>query len=310
MAKTKEAQIVLKELGLPPAQQNEIAALTLLALCGLGPDDPWGKAKCRSLGVSKGIMAFIEANYDRKYAPNTRETVRRQVLHQFRQACIIDYNPDDPNLPTNSPRTHYALTSIALNTIQLYGTSKWSRASKEFIERHGSLRDLYEKKRKKSLVPVRLPHGKTLELSPGKHNVLQAAVVEEFIPRFAPKSRLLYMGDAAKKNLFVDTEDLERMGISINNHDKLPDVIFFESLKNRLFLVEAVTSHGPMSPKRVNELDKMLSKCRFPKIFVSVFLTFSEFKQHLDKIAWETEVWILEKPDHMIHYDGETFLGH
>ncbi|MDA8405780.1 MAG: hypothetical protein M0T73_02825 [Deltaproteobacteria bacterium] len=160
MAKTKEAQIVLKELGLPPAQQNEIAALTLLALCGIGPDDPWEKAKCRSLGVSKGIMAFIEANYDRKYAPNTRETVRRQVLHQFRQACIIDYNPDDPNLPTNSPRTHYALTSIALNTIQLYGTSKWSRASKEFIERHGSLRDLYEKKEKSLLFQLGYRTGK------------------------------------------------------------------------------------------------------------------------------------------------------
>ena len=115
MSKIKEAQKILNALGLPPAQQNDISALTLLALCGLGPRDAWEKAARRSLTVSKGIMAFIRDRYRKTYAPNTRETFRRQVLHQFVQGHIADYNPDNPSLATNSPLAHYALSEAALS---------------------------------------------------------------------------------------------------------------------------------------------------------------------------------------------------
>lgn len=77
MDKIQEAQEILRALGLPPAQQNEISALTLLALCGLGPDHPWAKGGRRSLTITKGIMAFVQERYDKTYAPNTRETFRR-----------------------------------------------------------------------------------------------------------------------------------------------------------------------------------------------------------------------------------------
>jgi hypothetical protein len=112
MSKVEEAKKILKALGIPPAQQNEISALTLLALCGLKPKDSWANASRPSLTVTKGIMAFIAEHYQKAYAPNTRETFRRQVLHQFVQARIVDYNPDEPNLPTNSPRAHYYEPSV------------------------------------------------------------------------------------------------------------------------------------------------------------------------------------------------------
>lgn len=309
MSKVEEAQKILKQMGLPTAQQNEISALTLLALSGLGPDNAWSEARKSSLGVSKGIMAFIQKHYGRKYAPNTRETVRRQVLHQFVQANLVDYNPDEPDLPTNSPRAHYALTDDAFSAIKTYRTPDWKRACRAFLKTHGSLRDKYGKKTARRLVPVRLPDGSTLELSPGVHNVVQAEVVERFIPRFAPGSQLLYLGDTAKKALYLDENALEKLGIALTEHDKLPDVVFFDANKQRLFLVEAVTSHGPMSPKRYMELAEMLSKCQAKLIFVSAFPTFKEFRKHMRKIAWETEVWVVEEPDHMIHYDGEKFLA-
>jgi len=191
--KIGEARRILGALGLPPAQQNEIAALTLLALCGLGPDDPWPKAKRRSLTLTKGIMAFVEREYGKSYAPNTRETFRRQVLHQFIQACVVDYNPDEPKLPTNSPRTHYALSGKALGAIRKYRTKRWHAVVKQFMEQQGALLEVYRKKRSAREVPVRLPNGRPLTLSPGKHNKLQAAVIEQFAPRFAPGARLLYM---------------------------------------------------------------------------------------------------------------------
>lgn len=309
MAKIEEAQDILKQMGLPPPQQNEISALTLLALCGIGSEDDWSRIGRESLGVSKGIMALIKDRYGKEYAPNTRETIRRQVLHQFVQAGLVDYNPNHPDLPTNSPRAHYALTEDALRTIRTYGTRKWKRACKEFLSVHGSLRDKYGKRKSHRLVPVRLPEGRTLELSPGKHNVVQAAVVKEFLPRFAPGARLLYLGDTANKKLHLDEEGLRELGIVLTEHDKLPDLVFYDADKNRLFLVEAVTSHGPMSPKRHMELEEVLSGCTAKKVFVSAFPDFTEFRKHIRMIAWETEVWIAEIPDHIIHYDGEKFLA-
>jgi hypothetical protein len=148
-----------------------------------------------------------------------------------------------------------------------------------------------------------------LALSLGKHNEVQAAVVKQFAPRFAPGAKLLYLGDTAKKNLFIDDGQLLALDIPITEHDKLPDVVLYDGKRNWLFLIEAVTSHRPMSPKRVFELEKMLTKCQIGKIFVTAFRRFDEFRKYLKEIAWETEVWIAEIPDHIIHYNGDKFLG-
>ena len=179
----------------------------------------------------------------------------------------------------------------------------------QFVSRQGSLLEVYRKKRAKRLIPVRLPGGRRLRLSPGRHNEVQVAVVREFVPRFAPGSHLLYLGDTAEKSLFVDEERLSVLGVVISEHGKLPDVVVHDAKRNWLFLVEAVTSHGPMSPKRVLELQRMFAGCAIGKVFVSAFPDFAVFRKHLKKIAWETEVWIAEIPDHLIHYNGDKFLG-
>lgn len=308
MSKIKEAQDILNTLGLPPAQQNEMSALTLLALCGLSKNESWDMAKNQSVTVTKGIMVFVAKEYKGKYAANTRETFRRQVLHQFVQARIANYNPDNPSLPTNSPQAHYALTEEALYAIKTYGTDKWIDAAKSFIDKHGVLVARYAKERKNQMVPVVLSKGLTLQLSPGEHNKVQAAIIEKFAPRFAPGSSLLYLGDTAKKNLFVDTDKLVELGISVTDHDKLPDVILYDEKKEWLYLIEAVTSHGPMSPKRVIELEDMLIDCKTRKVYVTAFPDFAEFRKHTGEIGWETEVWIMENPDHMIHYNGDRFM--
>ncbi|MBI9036512.1 MAG: restriction endonuclease [Bacteroidales bacterium] len=309
MSKIEEAQVILKELGLPEAQQNEISGYTLLALCNLKETDNWSKAFKQSHGISKGIMAFISIYYGKDYAPNTRETFRRQVLHQFVQAGITDYNPDIPDLPVNSPRAHYAISKIVLETIKTYKTKKWEKSVKQFINQIGELKEKYNKNRNMSRVPVTLSDGKELLLSPGKHNEVQAAIVEEFASRFAVGSILLYLGDTENKKLHIDEEKLKSIGIPINEHSKLPDVVIYNEPKNWLYLIEAVTSHGPMSPKRVVELEKFLKRCKASKIFVTAFPDFSEFKRHTNNIAWETEVWIMEFPEHMIHFNGDRFLG-
>lgn len=309
MSKISEAREILKELGLPKSQQNEMSALTLLALCGIKETDSWKNAERTSLKVTKGIMLFMKANYGRVYAPNTRETVRRQVLHQFVQARIADYNPDDVTLPVNSPRAHYAITHSLLKVIKTYNTSKWEKTLKHFKEEVGELKKKYVKDRDMELVPLKLKDGTIIKLSPGKHNIVQVAIINQFATRFAPGGILLYMGDTAKKNLITDSERLAELGIPLDQHSKLPDVVIYEPERQWLFLIEAVTSHGPISPKRIIELEEFLKDCKVGKIYVSAFPDFTEFKRHTKDLAWETEVWIVEHPDHMIHFNGDKFLG-
>lgn len=248
--------------------------------------------------VSYGIMAFISKNYARHYAPNTRETFRRQVLHQFVQARIADYNPDNPNLPVNSPNAHYAISTQALKVIQTFGTKRWVASVISFKAKLGELKKKYRQERSLTHIPLRLSDGRVIKLSPGKHNQVQVAIVNHFASRFAIGAILLYLGDAAKKNLYMDPKILQTIGVPIDQHGKLPDVIVYDRTKNWLYLIEAVTSHGPITPKRIIELEELLKNCGAGRVYVSAFPDFAEFKRHISELAWKTEVWIAEHPDH------------
>jgi type II restriction enzyme len=309
MGKIKEAQQILKALGLPPAQYNEMAGLTFLAICNIKENGKWKNASRKSMGVTKGIMTFVYDYYGRSYAPNTRETFRRKVLHQFVQARLVDYNPDKPDLPVNSPNAHYALTKEALVVVKAFKTKEWKKALENFVSKIGKLTETYNKVRELDLIPVSLQNGGMIKLSAGKHNQVQAAIVEQFAPRFVKDGILLYLGDTAKKNLFVDEKELKKLNIPIDQHSKLPDVVIYDSKRNWLFLIEAVTSHGPVSPKRLIELEAFLKNCTVGKIYVTAFADIAEFKKHSNNIAWETEVWLMETPDHMIHFNGDRFVG-
>jgi type II restriction enzyme len=304
-----EARAILKALGLPNAQQNKMAALTLLALCGLEASDPWKEAKREARTVTKGVMDFVSARYKIRYAPNTRETFRRQVLHQFVLAGVADYNPFEPELATNSPRAHYAISEAALKVVRAFGTKDWETEVAGFLSRRTALMEVFERRRSKRLVPVRFPDGKVVALSPGAHNKLQKAIVEEFASRFAEDPKLLYLGDTAKKGLFIHAETLRALRFPITEHDKLPDVIIFDQKRNWIFLLEAVTSHGPMSQKRVLELGRFLADSSAGLVYVSAFPNMKEFRRHIADIAWDTEVWIAEMPEHLIHFNGDRFLG-
>lgn len=308
MGKIEQAQEILEAIGLPSAQQNEISALTLLALAQLSEKNAWKDAANPMLRVHD-ILIEIKQKYGREYAENSRETIRRRVLHQFEQAGIVIRNADDPTRPTNSGLTNYMLTDLALAVVCAYGSSKWKTKVKDFVSQQGRLLDVYQKAREQTKIPLQVAEGKVYKLSPGKHNQLEVAIVEEFGTRFAPGAKLIYFGDTAKKTLILDEEIFSKLGVSVSEHGKFPDVILYDSKKKWLFLIEAVTTHGPVSPKRHVELEKLFGKCRAGKIYVTAFLDFATYKKYANDIAWETEVWIAEMPSHMIHLNGDKFLG-
>lgn len=253
-------------------------------------------------------MDWLATTYNKQYAPNTRETFRRQVLHQFVQARLADYNPDNPSLPTNSPRAHYKLTEEALTVIHTYGTDGWDASLQVWTNNVGLLVETYGRSRELHTIPLRLPDGREFRLSPGKHNEVQAAIINKFAPFFAHDAVLIYLGDTADKLLYLNEDVLAGLNIKLN-HDKLPDVVLFDEEKRWVYLIEAVTSHGPMTPKRLFELREMFSNCDCGLVFVSAFPDFTEFRKHMRDIAWETEVWLADTPEHMIHFNGDKFLG-
>jgi len=286
-----------------------MAGLTLLALCGLTEHDSWSGASRGRRTVTKGIMDYVREHFGGDYAPNTRETFRRQVLHQFVLAGVAEHNPFEPDLPTNSPRSHYAISEAALRVVQSFGTAEWESNVTAFRRDLSAWLAKYEDSRSRNLVPIRFPDGQEVRLSPGSHNELQKAVIEEFGPRFAPGANVLYLGDTAKKNLHVDQHRLLEVGLPLTEQDKLPDIVLHNRGRDRLFLIEAVTSHGPVDRKRLTEFEALLESCHSQPVYVSAFPGFDEFRKHMKAIAWETEVWLAEVPDHLIHFNGDKFLG-
>ena len=308
MSKIEEGVAILAALGLPRSQQNERSALTLLALAKLSPDSTWADVE-RPLLRTVDLMEFMRVAYGKNYKPNSRETIRRQTIHQFEQARVVDRNPDDPSRPTNSGKNAYQLTEEAAAVLKAYGTRGFDKAVATFIGQFGTLKAAYERARATRQIPLRLPDGSTVDLSPGEHNALQVAIIQKFGPRLGPGATVLYVGDTAKKYVIYARKQLARIGVPITEHDKLPDVVLFDPKKNWLFLIEAVTSHGPVSPKRHREIEAFLSRCRADRIYVTAFLSINDFRKYAADIAWETEVWIAATPDHMIHFNGPKFLG-
>jgi len=306
MSKIDDALKILTLMGIPKAQQNDRSALTLLAVLDVKKKTSWKTAKERPI-IIHDIMGFIQENYAVSYAENSRETIRRQTLHQFEQAGIVIRNRDDPTLPTNSPKNNYTITPEALSVIRTFGTPGFDAELNHFTVNHGKLIEKYAGRKREHDLTVNL-NDEILTLTAGAHNELQIAILRDLYPRFFSGAELLYLGDAANKMLKIHEKLVAELHFPITQHDKLPDIVFYDRKRHVLVLIEAVTSHGPMSPKRVQELTELLSKSGIKQIFISAFPTRKEFKKYFDETAWETEVWLAEEPDHMIHLNGPKFL--
>ena len=303
-----EALEILRALGLPREQQNERSALTLLSLLDLKPATAWADAESPLMGITP-MMEFFEKYYGKRYAPNTRETVRRQTVHQFLQAGLIVINPDKPARPTNSPKAVYQVEKGALQLLRAYGSAEWEKTLRTYLTSVETLKRKYAQEREMKRIPIVVAAGKEITLSPGGQNVLVEKIIKEFCERFVPGGQLVYVGDTDEKWAYFDQELLKSLGTSVDVHGKMPDVIAYHKQRNWLVLIEAVTSHGPVNPKRRNELKVLFKGCQAGLVFVTAFLDRRAMVKYLNDISWETEVWVADAPTHLIHFNGERFLG-
>lgn len=302
------ALTVLETLGVPKAQQNERSAVCLLALLNLPPHKPWSFAEAPLIGITP-IMEWVKNHYGKVYAPNTRETFRRYTIHQFCNAGIVAINPDNPLRPINSPHTVYQIQPAVLELLRTFGDSSWNVALTAYLAAREALLVRYAHERIQQRIPVRIASDHTLSLSAGEHNELLRAIIEEFAPRFAPASHLIYMGDTGNKWAYLDQTLLAHLGLTIYPHGKMPDIILYLETKNWLLIVEAVTSHGPVDSKRHSELVTLFQQSKAGLVFVTAFPSRKMMSRYAAQIAWETEVWMADAPSHLIHFNGERFLG-
>lgn len=306
--KIEEALTILKFLDFPRAQQNVRSALTLLALLDLKPGSSWSKSSNPLIGITP-IMDFARKHYGKEYAPNSRETFRRFTMHQFVQAGMAVPNPDEPERPINSPNWCYQIDHKALELLCAFGKSSWDEVLKKYLGVRGSLSRRYGRERDMRKVPVHISETAVIALTPGKHSKLIKAILDDFAPRFSPGAAVVYVGDTGKKWGYFNEPLLRELGVTVETHGKMPDAVLYYSEENWLLLVEAVTSHGPVDPKRRMELQSLFQSAETGLVYVTAFPTRKEMSRYIGDISWETEVWVAEAPDHLIHFNGERFLG-
>ena len=299
---------VLTALQFGPKQRNRGAACTLLALLYLQPDASWADAQSPLLGITP-IIEFVTGAYAIKYKPNTREIVRKSAVDFFVAEGLVLKNPDDSNRPITSDKTAYQIEPTALALLRRFGTPDWALALRRYLASRETLKHEIARKRDLSRVPVTLPDGSQVALSPGGQNPLIKAIIEHFCPAFAPGGVVLYIGDTENKFVHLETAGLAALGVTLDSTAKIPDVIVHDTKRNWLLLIEAVTSAGPVDGKRRSELKGLFAGCKAGLVFVTAFENRQKMQSKVSQIAWESEVWTAEDPDHMIHFNGERFLG-
>lgn len=306
--RVSEAQELLRLLNFDQERCNERSALVLLALLNLAPDQPWSMVE-RPLLRTVEIMDWLRGVYGKDYKPNTRETIRRQTLHQFIEGGLVVLNPDKPDRPVNSPKNCYQITPRAFGVISSFQTPEFEPNLAEYLHDLPGLRVIYAQERELQRIPVTLPDGSEIRLSPGGQNLLISQIINDFCSQFTPGGKVLYIGDAAEKWSKVEHEEFARLGIEFDSHGKMPDLVVYMPDREWLVLIEAASSHGPVDAKRHRELKELFRGSTAGLVFVSCFPSRAELRQYLKDIAWETDVWCADNPSHLIHFNGERFLG-
>jgi hypothetical protein len=304
-----EALGVLKALGMPNEQLNDRTAICLLALLDLPANRKWREATNPMLGI-RAILDFAREQMNRNYAENTRESVRKYSVKQLVSAGILLHNPDMPDRAVNSSGNCYQIEEHALALFRQYGSKTWKSSAANYLDIRGTLAAQYASARELQRIPVKVMDGNVISISAGDHSRLIRAIIEDFGPYFVPGGELVYVGDTGTKWGYFNHELLTLLGVSVEQHGKMPDVIIYYRQKNWLILAEAVASGGPVDSGRHMELAELFRDSKAGLVYVTAFPDRGAvFRKFLSVVAWETEVWCASDPTHLIHFNGIRFLG-
>ena len=311
-----EALFILNSLGIPfdglSERRLEKMGMAFLAVVDVKNSDEWQNAKQSGEGwapQTRQIIEYINEYFEESISSGSYDDIRRKDLKLPTVAGVIERSANDPAAATNNPTRGYALSPIYTYIVRTFGASGWEDDVDELLAETGALREKMSCLRQMDMIDVTIPGEKKLYFSTGEHNQLQKAVIEEFLPRYGYNAVVLYVGDTADKFLLLEKEKLKSLSFFEISHDVLPDIIAYSPDRNWLYLIEAVHSSGPVNSVRLEELKQLTKSCSAEIIYVTAFLDRATFRKFAPEIAWETEVWIADTPDHMIHFNGDKFLG-
>ena len=259
---------------------------------------------------TRDIIVFENKYLGEDISSGSYDNIRRQDLKLLVEAGIVVNSSSTEDQATNNPSRGYGLSTSFANLLHSFGSSRWEILLNEFRKETKSLKEELERRRDLQTVPVTLPNGKIIVLSYGEHNDLQKAIIEVFLPLFGFGAEVLYVGDTKDKFLHLEKAELEKIKFFTLEHEELPDVVAYSREKNLLYLIEAYHSTGEWDEIRVRKVKRKLeeSGCTANVVFFTAFENKNIFKQKAKDIAWETEVWIADSPEHLVHFNGYKFL--
>lgn len=313
--KMNEMKKILEELQMPAKLTNTRTILTLLAVARVKEKSKWSQVE-ESYSRTHDMIVFMNANYPDKggtdvkrggYSENSRETIRDDSVAPLCDIAVMEHN----GAKSQSEKSAYRLTKEFAALLRTYGTDEWREEIDFYVSTHESYQEKYSQIRQIDKGMSVTYNGEKFELKRSAHNKLQAAILEEFVPVFVPGARLLYIGDTKKREIIKDESLLEMLNVNVLDHAMLPDLILYQEKRKWLLFIEAYTSTGELTVERVERIKEYCKECPpdVEIIFVTAFQTMKKCQQKLLSIAWDTEIWVAEEPTHMIHKNGDKFLG-
>ncbi|MBX7210264.1 MAG: hypothetical protein K1X78_18230 [Verrucomicrobiaceae bacterium] len=311
-----ESLFALEQLGMPLAGMSnrglERLSMVFLALADVHQSAMWKNAKgydgTRTLR-SRDVIEYLNKHFEESLSRGSYDDIRTEELKPLSLGNLVVTSAGKPNSSRNDPTRAYAVLPEAAAVLRTFGTPKWHSTLTNFLSGRQTLAAAISHARPTQNLPVKLPSGVTLEFSPGPHNELQKAVIEEFLPRYGYGAEVLYVGDAASKYLVREESRLRELDFFELTSGELPDIVAYSANRRWIYLIEAVHSSGPVSPIRHLELRRLTERCKADIIYVTAFLNRETFRKFAADISWETEVWIADAPDHLVHFNGDSFMG-
>ncbi len=308
---------VLEAVGIPleglkaPKKHRSLEKMAMACLAVGQIKNSFEEAKSSEDGIflrTRDIIDFENANYGERISSGSYDDIRRKDLLMPVEQMIVLRSASIESQATNNPSRGYALSPSFAGLLKDFGTNRWDKHLETFKKETKALKEEFARKREIEKIPVTLPDGVELQLSSGEHNVLQKAIIESFLPLFGMGAEVLYIGDTCDKYLFLKQDRLSDLGCFMIEHEELPDVIAYSRDKNILFLIEAYHSTGQWSEIRVKKIREKLVCCNAIVVYITAFETMDSFRKKAAEIAWETEVWVADYPEHLIHFNGYKFL--
>ena len=311
-----DAKQILHAVGMPEKLCNPRCVMTFAAFAEIKASDAKWKNVSESYKGTKFIHDFINEQFPNKagldnkgYAENSRETIRDDTIKPWISAGILEAKP---GLATNDKNNSYRFTAHFAALIRSYGTDQWLESLKDYKESHEDYAK-YLKQAKKIERDYELDFGDiNIKLKKSGHNKLQIDLLNS-LPKLISKGKpeLLYIGDASDRYLIFEKERMKKLGIHVMSETaKLPDIIMYDPVDVRIIFIEAYYSGGAFTIDRVNEIKRA---CQCKDVMEVVFITgFQDTKKMLrafNYVAWDTEMWSADEPTHLVHKNGDKFIG-